>query len=165
MMLRQWATGAVLTAKTRVPRFFFDIHDGETIHDEEGHNIANLDAARAHARHALSEMLAYELRQGNTPSIRVHVRNEAGAHVLTARGRGEVLIDEAPEGVACTRVENAESGTLSPLDRAAQHAMAAQRAIDADGSAALRHWADMLVWAIERAILRRPNAASRRKPE
>jgi hypothetical protein len=52
---------------------------------------------------------------------------------------------------------------LSPLDRAAQHAIAAQKAINEDGSASLRHWADMLLWAIGRTIVRRLKAASRPK--
>lgn len=80
-----------------MPRFHFDIDDGETIRDEEGDELADLDAARLHARRALIALLAHELRQGGCNPISVHVRNEDGERVATLVGRCEVAIDEVKE--------------------------------------------------------------------
>ena len=80
-----------------MPRFYFDIDDGETIRDEEGDELAHLDAARLHVRRALIALLAHELRQGGCNLITVHVRNEDGERVATLVGRCEVAIDEVKE--------------------------------------------------------------------
>ena len=40
-----------------MPRFFFDLRDGELIRDEEGVELVDLDAAMAQAKAALAEMV------------------------------------------------------------------------------------------------------------
>lgn len=142
-----------------MPRFFFDIYDGEITRDEEGYELAGLDAARALVRPALSAMLADELRQGHAPQICIHVRDQAGERVITATGRGEILFGEAPKDLRSGRGETSSGCSLSALDRAAQHAIAARQATGEDGCAALRHWADMLMWAVGCAVSRRTNTA------
>ncbi|WP_204165179.1 DUF6894 family protein [Methylobacterium radiodurans] len=138
-----------------MPRFYFDIEDGGTVRDDEGHELADLDAARRHVRRALGSLLAHDLRRGGSALIGVHVRDEAGHCIATLVGRGEVSIDEMTEASAGERLPQAGSCTSSPLVRAANHAIAAQGAIQEDGDTSLRHHSEMLMWAIGRTMMRR----------
>ncbi|AWN38362.1 DUF6894 family protein [Methylobacterium radiodurans] len=138
-----------------MPRFYFDIEVVGTVRDDEGHELADLDAARRHVRRVLGTLLAHELRRGGSALIGVHVRDEAGERVATLVGRGEVSIDEMTEASAGERLPQADGCTPSPLVRAANHAVAAQGAIQEDGDTSLRHHAEMLRWAIGRMMMRR----------
>jgi hypothetical protein len=161
MALRRWEHRLPFYGvRGRVPRFYFDLDDGEIIRDKEGQDLADLNAARSYVWRALSEIVAHELHQENAPRIGVHVRNSAGERVMTAAWRGELLIDEVPECPGGKPSDKAGNCTLSPLEHAAHHAIAAQRAINEDGSTPLKHWADMLLWALGRTIARRLKAAA-----
>jgi hypothetical protein len=67
-----------------VPRFFFDIHDGDDIRDDAGHDLPDLKAVRAEAQRALAGMVATTPLDTNAIQIRVDVRDESGKRVVTA---------------------------------------------------------------------------------
>ncbi|MHB2206471.1 DUF6894 family protein [Methylobacterium sp. CM6257] len=146
-----------------MPRFYFDIEDGGIVRDDEGHELSDLDAARRHLRDALGALLAHELRRGGSALIGVHVRDETGRRVATLVGRGEVSIDEVTGASGGERVPQPGGRTSSPLVQAANLAIAAQGANHQDGDASLRHHAEMLVWAIGRAMMRRLSHGIRRE--
>ncbi|MDR7039725.1 hypothetical protein J2X36_004503 [Methylobacterium sp. BE186] len=68
----------------RVPRYFFDTHDGHTLQDNEGLVLSDLSRARAEVQRVLCEMVARESSHTNAIQIRVDVRDESGKRVLTA---------------------------------------------------------------------------------
>jgi hypothetical protein len=145
-----------------LPRFFFDIDDGERIRDTRGHELPDLNAARVLAQRAASELIAHDLRKTGAVRVRVDVWNENGECVLSALGHGAVLIAgaaEASQGIG----PSDEAGALVPLDRATRHAIAVRRAIDEDGSASLRHLVNMLICEIGRTVARRLCAAEHKR--
>ncbi|MEA1834761.1 hypothetical protein U8607_21945 [Methylobacterium durans] len=89
-----------------------------------------------------------------------HGRLYPASKDMPALGHG-VLID-----ITQQKLDGAERDPwgASPLDRAARHAISARRAIDADGSASLRHLVDMLLWELGRVLARRLEAAHARAP-
>lgn len=78
-----------------------------------------------------------------------HGRIYPGTPGLPAHGHG-VLVDVTQQR---SQGSDAEAGT--PLERAAQHALASRRAIDEDGSESLRLLIDMVLLEIGRVIARR----------
>lgn len=68
-----------------MPRFFFDIHDGQFTRDDEGTNCADFEAARREAMASLPEIARFTLpNDGDTRAFTVLVRNEVGVIVYTA---------------------------------------------------------------------------------
>lgn len=51
----------LLRVEIRVPRYFFDIHDGRTLRDDEGIDLAGPEEAARHAKTVLPEIAAYEV--------------------------------------------------------------------------------------------------------
>lgn len=145
-----------------MPRFFFDIDDGERIRDTEGYELPGLNAARALAQRAAGELVAHELQKTGAIRVRVDVRNENGEHILSALGHGAVLIVAPAETLDGIRTSG-EACPPGSLDRATRHAIAARRAIDEDGSASLRHLVNMLMYEIGRTIARRVCAAEQKR--
>ncbi|MEA1835128.1 hypothetical protein U8607_23855 [Methylobacterium durans] len=137
-----------------MPRFFFDIDDGERIRDTEGYELPDLNAARALAQRAAGELVAHELQKTGAIRVRVDVRNENGERILSALGHGAVSIVAPAETLDGTGASS-EACPPSPLDWATRHTIAAGRAIDEDGSASPRHLVNMLMYEIGRAIARR----------
>jgi hypothetical protein len=62
-------------------RYHFHIRDAEgLIPDEEGSELANLEAARAEARASAQDLVANDLRSGwATPERRIEIADERGA--------------------------------------------------------------------------------------
>jgi hypothetical protein len=62
-------------------RYHFHIRDAEgLIADEEGSELASLDAARAEARASAQDLVANDLRGGQTiPERRIEIVDESGA--------------------------------------------------------------------------------------
>jgi hypothetical protein len=68
-----------------MPRFFFDVHDGTHIRDEEGVELPDLDAARKQVWNTLPAMAADRAANGNMAcQLRMDVRDETGTHVFHA---------------------------------------------------------------------------------
>ena len=68
-----------------MPRFFFDTYDGELFaSDQEGQELADLEAAKAVAQEELPQMAWDELPDGDQRTFIVSVRDEAGHVVLRA---------------------------------------------------------------------------------
>ena len=68
-----------------MPRYFFDIHDGQFSRDDEGLECANFEAARREAMASLPEIARFALPgDSETRAFSVLVRDEGGAVVYTA---------------------------------------------------------------------------------
>jgi hypothetical protein len=66
-----------------MPRYYFDIHDGETFtQDLEGMVLEDIEAAQAEAQRALSEVAKDKLPDKNRRDFTATVRDEAGQTVL-----------------------------------------------------------------------------------
>ena len=62
-----------------MPRFFFDIHDGEDFTpDRQGVDLDDLDAAKDEARKALRDIIWDEMTDGDRRDFTVDVKNTAG---------------------------------------------------------------------------------------
>jgi hypothetical protein len=62
-----------------MPRFFFDIHDGEDFTpDRQGVDLDDLDAAKDEARKALRDIIWDILPAGDRRDFTVDVKNTAG---------------------------------------------------------------------------------------
>ena len=62
-----------------MPRFFFDIHDGEDFTpDRQGVDLDDLDAAKDEARKALRDIIWDEMPDGDRRDFTVDVKNTAG---------------------------------------------------------------------------------------
>jgi len=62
-----------------MPRFFFDIHDGEKFTpDRQGLDLDDLEAAKAEAKKTLSEIVKDEMPDGNRRDFTVDVKDVAG---------------------------------------------------------------------------------------
>jgi hypothetical protein len=62
-----------------VPRFFFDIHDGEDFTpDREGLDLDDLEAAKAEAKRTLPEIVKDEMPDGDRRDFTVDVKDAAG---------------------------------------------------------------------------------------
>ena len=68
-----------------MPRYFFDVHDGTYVRDDEGVELANVDEARQQVWDTLPMIAAHRKANGNMAcQLRIDVRDEAGNHVLHA---------------------------------------------------------------------------------
>ncbi|ACB27816.1 MULTISPECIES: DUF6894 family protein [Methylobacterium] len=68
-----------------MPRYFFDIHDGQLQRDEDGTECADFDAARREAMISLPDVARWEIpSDGDRQSYTVIVRDAAGAPIYTA---------------------------------------------------------------------------------
>jgi hypothetical protein len=66
-----------------MPRYFFDTYDGESfISDENGLELADIDAAKLEAQRALPDMARDSLPNGNFRSFVVNIRDETGQAVI-----------------------------------------------------------------------------------
>ncbi|AWN39987.1 PAS domain-containing protein [Methylobacterium durans] len=88
-----------------------------------------------------------------------HGRIYATTQAAPAHGHG-ILIDVTQRMNRGGEPGTSSAERLSPLDRAARHAIAARKAIDEDGTPLLRKMVDLLMWEIGRAIARRIDRAS-----
>jgi hypothetical protein len=62
-----------------MPRFFFDIHDGEAFTpDRQGLDLDDLEAAKAEAKKTLPEIVKDELPDGDRRDFTVDVKDAAG---------------------------------------------------------------------------------------
>jgi hypothetical protein len=62
-----------------MPRFFFDIHDGEAFTpDREGLELDDFGVAKAEAKKTLSEIVKDEMPDGDRRDFTVDVKNAAG---------------------------------------------------------------------------------------
>jgi hypothetical protein len=62
-----------------MPRFFFDIHDGEDFTpDREGLELDGLEAAKAEAKKTLPEIVKDEMPDGDRRDFTVDVKSAAG---------------------------------------------------------------------------------------
>jgi uncharacterized protein DUF6894 len=68
-----------------VPRYFFDVHDGTFLRDNEGVELRDIDAARKQVWDTLPMMAAQRQADGNMAfQLRMDVRDEAGNHLFHA---------------------------------------------------------------------------------
>jgi hypothetical protein len=68
-----------------LPRYFFDIHDGQFQPDTEGTECADFEAARREAMISLPEIARWIIpSDGDNQAFTVLVRDESGAVVYTA---------------------------------------------------------------------------------
>jgi hypothetical protein len=62
-----------------MPRFFFDIHDGETFTpDRQGAELDDVGVAKAEARKALPDIVKDEMPDGGRRDITVDAKDAAG---------------------------------------------------------------------------------------
>jgi hypothetical protein len=62
-----------------MPRFFFDIHDGENFTpDREGLELEGIEAAKNEAKKALPDIVKEEMPDGDRRGFTVDVKNVAG---------------------------------------------------------------------------------------
>ena len=65
-----------------MPRFFFHLHEGQYLVDEEGLELADLSAARQRARDCVLDILSAEVKQGHLNlNNRIDIADESGAVV------------------------------------------------------------------------------------
>ncbi|WP_336492312.1 DUF6894 family protein [Methylobacterium nigriterrae] len=77
-----------------MPRFFFDIHDGDVLRDDVGHDCPDLQAVRAETQRALGGLVAAKPLDANAIQVRVDVRDDSGKRVVTASLLA--VIEDAP---------------------------------------------------------------------
>lgn len=66
-----------------MPRYFFDLIDGEVYRDEHGMDLQDLGKVREEAARALADTAREDLPyDGNRRHIRLEVRDEAGEVVM-----------------------------------------------------------------------------------
>jgi hypothetical protein len=66
-------------------RFFFDVHDGTFIRDDDGVELKGIEAVRREVWKTLPAMTANRAADGNMAcQLRMDVRDETGKHVLHA---------------------------------------------------------------------------------
>ena len=63
-----------------MPRYFFHVHDGTTVHDAEGMELASVEEAKAQARH-VARLFKRGVSDASPPAI--VVTDETGATVFT----------------------------------------------------------------------------------
>lgn len=124
-----------------------------------------LDADRAAVRAALGR----NAHQSGPVSLEYRVRTPDGVRWLLSHGRiygaqpgvpahGHGVLIDITARHAPDRFEAPEGAALSPLERAARHALAAREAVEEDGSASLRLLVDMFLLEVGRVIARRVGA-------
>ena len=81
-------------------RYFFHIHDGSGhMPDEEGTELADLDAVRARAIHDARALMAADIETGRLDlTDYVEVADEGGAVVLTLPYAEAVLVNRVKQG-------------------------------------------------------------------
>lgn len=68
-----------------MPRYFFDIHDGITLRDEEGIELSGPEQAAQHAKKVLPEIVAHEVpKDGEHQAFSVLVTDEDGHPIYSA---------------------------------------------------------------------------------
>jgi hypothetical protein len=68
-----------------MPRYFFDVHDGSFIRDDEGVELAGIADARKAVWDTLPAFATQRDADGNMAyQLRMDVRDESGKHVLHA---------------------------------------------------------------------------------
>ena len=67
-------------------RYFFEVHDGEVFApDDQGVELANLDAAKNAAVVALADIARDELPDGRRAEFAIRVSDAAGTHIFTVK--------------------------------------------------------------------------------
>ena len=67
-----------------MPRYFFDLDDGERVtRDGEGTECSDPQAARAQALQMLGEIAKAEMRDDDRSQQRIHIRDESGTTAFT----------------------------------------------------------------------------------
>ena len=73
-----------------MPRYYFDLGDDNGLYpDDEGLELAGIDAARQEAAHSLADMLRDAVREGTGRAVRqmsVEVRNDVGPVIRVKSG-------------------------------------------------------------------------------
>jgi len=78
-----------------MPRFFFNLRDGDELRDEEGLILADAEAVREEALRNARDIMAEEVRHGHLClKDKIEVADEAGEPVLTLPFRAAVVIEE-----------------------------------------------------------------------
>jgi len=67
-----------------MPRYFFNIHNDATSLDDEGRELPDLEAARAHAIQGARSLMSDSLKEG---------RIDLSHHIAIVDERGELLLD------------------------------------------------------------------------
>ena len=75
-----------------MPRYFFDVLDGGLIRDEEGLELASIEAARMEVLRTLPAMAADVRTQREARQLRIDVRDQSGKYVLV--GTLTVVVEE-----------------------------------------------------------------------
>ena len=80
-----------------MPRFFFHIFDDAVIHDDEGIELADAEAARSTALAGARSLMCDELAQGRLSLHHwIEVRDEKGDEVLNLAFGDAVRIETSP---------------------------------------------------------------------
>ena len=67
-----------------MPRYFFHIYDDDVLFDDEGMELAGVEAAREQALAGVRDMMCEQMRSGRLSlRHRVEVEDERGENVLT----------------------------------------------------------------------------------
>jgi hypothetical protein len=68
-----------------MPRYFFDVHDGIFLRDDEGEELPDADAARMAVWNTLPAMASHrEADSSMACQLRMDVRDETGKHLFHA---------------------------------------------------------------------------------
>jgi hypothetical protein len=68
-----------------MPRYFFDIHDGSTLRDDEGMDLLGPEDAARHAKTVLPQIAAHEIsKDGEHQAFSVLVTDEDGHPIYSA---------------------------------------------------------------------------------
>ena len=71
------------SAGSPVPRYFFDIHDGDHFTpDHEGVELEGIEAAKTEAKNTLPDIVKDQMPDGDRRDFTVTVREESGQAVL-----------------------------------------------------------------------------------
>ena len=77
-----------------MPRFFFHVYDDMVVHDDEGIQLPDVEAARAAALSGARALICEEVMKGRLClDHRVEVEDEAGERVLVLPFREVIAID------------------------------------------------------------------------
>ena len=86
-----------------MPRYFFDLHNDIATSDEEGRELPDLSAAKAHALREARAMVQASVGEHGRIDLQHHidVRDESGSVVHVMLFRDAVTVRRGPDVLSC----------------------------------------------------------------
>lgn len=81
-----------------MPRFYFNVFNHLTIHDEEGHELPSMDAAVLEARNAAAELISDDIKSGRLVDLEHRIEvSDAQQRTVHVRRLGDLARERSPQ--------------------------------------------------------------------